>query len=163
MQQALVYHDYRSDMYTEFFTPSCFGFDYVSYSSTEELLSSTGWSLDLINLLHDKGCVEWAIVLGDFNDVVFFGRDIEGGVIAYGLAGTMVDWLSNLEADWLDASRVNQRESMTFGRVMDSPSLKDIMSHIYAWGFIPEQSYDAKLTSVISEHGSEYWMMPAAV
>ena len=160
MQHALVYRDYRSDKYTEFFTPSCFGFDYVAYASTEELLASTGWSPDLIKLFYDKGYVEWTLVLGDSNDVVFFGQAIEGRILAYGPADTMVDWLSSLDVDWLDDSRLGQRESVTFGQIMDSTSLKDILSHICAWGFIPEQSYDEKLTSVISERGSEYWMMP---
>lgn len=162
MQQALVYHYYRSDTYTEFFYKSRLGCDYTSYASTEDLLSSTGYSPDLIKPLYGEYAA-WVLVLGDSNDAVFFGHAIEGGVLAYGSVDTLVDWLPNLDVDWLEDSRLGQRESITFGQIMNSTSLKDIMSHICAWGFIPEQSYDAKLTSVISEHGSEYWMMPVDI
>lgn len=159
MQQALI--RFQDNSYAKYlFTHTrCYGPN--TYVSIEELLTSSEYLPDLICYLSDNFVV-WVLVLGESDDVVFLGYALEGGVLAYGSVDTIADWIPDLAWGILDDARVGQ-DYMTFGHLLEAPSLKQSLSYLQDLGIIPQVSqisHSGRLTPILSPEGAKYWMAP---
>lgn len=159
MQQALIrYQDNSCEEY--FFTRTlCYGHN--TYGSIEELIASSDYLPDLIYYL-SSNFVTWVLVLGEVDDVVFLGYDLEGGVLAYGSVDTIVDWIQDLSWGILDDARVGQ-DCITFGHLLEVSSLKQSLSFLQDLGIIPQVSQlplNGRLTPILSPEDAKYWMAP---
>jgi len=103
--------------------------------------------------------VNWVLVLGESDDVVFLGYALEGGVMAYGSVDTIADWILDLPWGILDDNRVGQ-DCMTFGHLLEAPSLKKKLAFLQDLGVIPQLSLNGRLTPILSPEGAKYWMAP---
>lgn len=134
------------------------------YVSIEELLTSSEFLPDLIYYL-SANFVNWVLVLGESDDAVFLGYDLEGGVLAYGSVDTIADWILDLAWGILDDNRVGQ-DCMTFEHLLEAPSLKKSLSFLQDLGVIPQLSQiplNGRLTPILSPEGAKYWMAPVDV
>ena len=159
MQQALI--RYQDDSYEEYFFTHTLCYGHNTYGSIEELLASSEYLPDLIQYLSNN-FVNWVLVLGEVDDVVFLGYALEGGVMAYGSVDTIADWIQDLAWGILDDARVGQ-DCMTFGHLLEAPSLKQSLSYLQDLGVIPQVSQlplNGRLTPILSPEGAKYWMAP---
>ena len=156
MQQALVH--YKDDKYVEYFLWGKNYYKTARHQSTEELLTSTGYSPDLIQLLCEN-YESWVLVFDERADTLFVGYGSEssgGSVIAHGDTAALSDWLSDVTF-YTPRNPIGFVDCETWGSLFDSHSLGVFLRYLNDFSFIPTLSIYDVLRPAQTDRGTVYW------
>lgn len=152
MQQSLGH--YWGDTYYESLARGDGYFDYVCYESTAHLLSSTGYSPELIKLLRDN-YEAWCLLIDTHADTLFVGHNSEGVVVAYGYTAILYEWL--LDITLCAPNPIGTIDCVTWGSLWDSPSMGALLSDLEDASFFPDLCLSDVLRPAQTYKRTVYW------
>ena len=94
----------------------------------------------------------WVLIIGNDYNVVFYGRNTQGFVLASGSLDTMDVWLPNLTAPRSQIKIGWYTWPVAFGRLREDPSFVDSLRYLQDKGIFPQLPLDTVLSPAVVDN-----------